>query len=328
MTDLETLSTGLADTVEHIGKSLVRVAGNGRAYTGVVWATGVIVTTARAAEHSETAEVFGPDGVETTGTFAGADPGSGLAVIRADTGRATAPAIAEVSTVRPGQLVVVAARTPRLGAVRAALGIVGIVAEGWTTPTGGRLDPYIETDIAWSPGFAGGALANVGGKLIGVAIAAGRHRGGWLVPAHTVGQITDALLENGTLTRPYLGIGTQQVHLNGKLADSVGQDRALLVVHIDEDSPAAAADLRLGDALIGLNDGAIHGVHDLLGALAELKAGSKVSLSILRAEAPMEVSATLGTRPGGASPRSAVGGGGWTCPESELPRPPIVLPFG
>ena len=114
-----------------------------------------------------------------------------------------------------------------------------------------------------------------------------------------MGQITDALLENGTLTRPYLGIGTQQVHLNGKLADSVGQDRALLVVHIDEDSPAAAADLRLGDALIGLNDGAIHGVHDLLGALAELKAGSKVSLSILRAEAPMEVSATLGTRPGG-----------------------------
>ena len=283
MTDLETLSTGLADTVEHIGKSLVRVAGNGRAYTGVVWATGVIVTTARAAEHSETAEVFGPHGVETTGTFAGADPGSGLAVIRADTGGATAPAIAEVSTVRPGQLVVVAARTPRLGAVRAALGIVGIVAEGWTTPPAAALT---RTSKPISPGrqVSPGVLWPMwGGKLIGVAIAAGRHRGGWLVPAHTVGQITDALLENGTLTRPYLGIGTQQVHLNGKLADSVGQDRALLVVHIDEDSPAAAADLRLGDALIGLNDGAIHGVHDLLGALAGLKAGSKVSLSILRA---------------------------------------------
>ena len=300
MTDLETLSAGLADTVEHVGKSLVRVAGSGRPYTGVVWAKGVVVTTARAAEHSETAEVIGPDGAEKTGTFAGADPASGLAVIRADTGGTTAPEIAEASTVRPGQLVVVAARTPRVGAVRAALGIVGIVAEGWTTPTGGRLDPYIETDIAWSPGFAGGALADVEGKLIGVPIAAGRHRGGWLVPAHTVGKITDALLANGTLTRPYLGVGTQQVHLPSKLAGSVGQDRALLVVHIDEDSPAATADLRLGDVLIGMNDEPISGVHDLLGALADLKTGSQVSLRILRAEAPLEVSAALGTRPGEA----------------------------
>jgi S1-C subfamily serine protease len=297
---LSDLSTDLAALVEYGGPHVVRIEARRRLPgSGIVWsADGVIVTAHHVVERDDRIGVGLADGRTVQAALVGRDPSTDLAVLRAEV-RDLAPATwIGVDNLRVGHFVVALARPGRL--TRAALGIVSALGEGWRTAAGGALDHYLQPDVAMYPGFSGGPLLDVDGRVLGLNTT-GLMWGGLslTVPAATLERVVTQLLAHGRLRRGYLGVTAQPVRLPAvasRLVGSAQADVGLLVLSVEPDSPAERAGLLLGDTLISLDGQAVRGTDDLLGLLSEERIGAPLRAVVLRGGAVLEVSVTPGDR--------------------------------
>ncbi len=289
------LSGELAAAVEGCGASVVRVTGRRGPSSGIVWSgEGVIVTTHHGLEWEEGIEVGLADGAAVPATVVGRDPTTDVAALRVAASGLAAPRWSDAQAVKVGHLVLAVSRPGR--SVRASLGIVSVRGEAWRTPLGGRLDHYVQTDIARHPGFSGGLLVSTEGEAIGLNTS-GLLRGSTLaVSASTLKRVVEALLAHGQVRRGYLGLGTYPVRLPAELERQVSQATALLIVSVESDSPAARAGLRLGDALVVFDGHAVRHPSDLLPLLDAERIGVEVPLRIVRAGEVLDVRVTVGTR--------------------------------
>ncbi len=293
---LQELSRDLAATVEGSAASVVRVEGRRRApSSGVVWtADGLIVASHHAIETEGEVPVGLADARTVTAAVVGRDPGSDLALLRVG-GKDLVPARwSTTSGVRLGEIVVGLSRPGR--ALRAQLGVVSAVAEGWRAPSGGRLERYLESDLALHPGFSGGLLLGADGTALGVNTA-GLLRGTSLAaPAETVRRVVEALLSAGRVRRGYLGIGTQPVALTADLSARFEQPSALIVLSVQPESPAAKAGLLLGDVLLAAAGERLTDPAALLPLLDEERVGRELRLELLRAGQPASLTIVVGER--------------------------------
>src|SRR5437879_10508607 len=82
---LVALSNELAGAVERAGRSVVTVHARPRLpSSGVHWRDGVIVTAEHTVKHDEEITIGAPDGSSIPATLVGRDPGTDLAVLKAD----------------------------------------------------------------------------------------------------------------------------------------------------------------------------------------------------------------------------------------------------
>jgi len=292
---LASLSTELADVVEATAPSVVRVEGRRRSTSsGVVWsADGVVVAAHHAVDFDEDVPVGLADGRSIKARVVGRDPGSDFAVLRLEAS-GLAPARWASTTPRVGEIVVSLSRPGR--SARARLGVLSAAGGEWRTPAGGRLESYLETDVALHPGFSGGLLAGVSGEALGVNTA-GLLRGGSLaVPPAAVRRIVEALLARGHVRRGWLGIGTQPVPLPAELRGRLDQATGLIVLSVQPDGPAARAGLLLGDVLLRAGEEKLTSPAALLPCLDEDRIGQPLSLAVLRAGEERTLAATIGER--------------------------------
>jgi len=295
-TSLESLSSELVAAVESAGPSVVRVEGRRRiASSGVVWSgEGVIVASHHAVDVEEDVPVGLHDGRTVTARVVGRDPGSDLALLRAEASGLVPPRWGDAAAAKPGRVVLGLSRPGR--SIRARLAIVSAVAGEWRTPAGGRLERYLESDIALHPGFSGGLLLGADATALGVNTA-GLARGASIaVAVETVRRVAEALLAHGRMRRGYLGIGTQPVALAPDLRTRVGQSTALIVLSVQPDSPAAKAGLLLGDVLLRAGEEPLTHPAALLPALDAERVGRELRLQVLRAGETREVAVVVGER--------------------------------
>src|SRR2546426_8014622 len=148
---LAQLSDELAAAVETAGRSIVRVNGRRRqAASGLVWAAdGLIVTADHVIEREEDLTVGLPDGKEVKATIAGRDPGTDLAVLKAEA--SGLQPIGQADGVKVGSIVLAVARPGEN--LSATLGVVSAVGGQVRTMRGGQIDGYIRTDAVLYPGY-------------------------------------------------------------------------------------------------------------------------------------------------------------------------------
>src|SRR3954471_23707383 len=79
---LTDFSTQIADVVDPSSASIVQVRAGGRAASGVVYQTGLVLTTGRVVRRAEHAEERASDGRVLAADLAGGDPGSRLVVLK------------------------------------------------------------------------------------------------------------------------------------------------------------------------------------------------------------------------------------------------------
>lgn len=93
--------------------------------------------------------------------------------------------------------------------------------------------------------------------------------------------------------RGYLGIETQDI--NPKLREHFGApaDAGVLVAGVEEDSPAAAAGLEVGDVLISIDGEKVASAWNVLGEIRPHKEGERVDLLVVRDGRERTLSATL-----------------------------------
>ena len=71
------------------------------------------------------------------------------------------------ASIKPGNLVLALGRRGKDG-VSASFGVVSAVGGPWSTWRGGQIDRFIRPDVNIYPGFSGGALVDVEGRVIGL----------------------------------------------------------------------------------------------------------------------------------------------------------------
>jgi len=292
---IENMSNELAKMVELAGPAVVRVEGRRRMpASGIVWSKdGVIVTAHHVLERDDRLRVgFGGE-EKVEAQLVGRDPSTDLAVLKADQ-KGLAPADwAELEGLKVGHLVLALGRPGRT--VQATLGIVSALGTNWRTAAGGMVDRYLQTDVVMYPGFSGGALVDVEGKVLGLNTSA---LGGvsLTIPTSTVRRVTQALLTDGKVRRGYLGVGVQPVRLPEALVEELGQETGLILVSVEPGSPADKGGLTLGDSLLSLDGNPLRRLDELLDLLSHDLVGREVALRILRAGEAREVKVKIGER--------------------------------
>ena len=293
---LSALSDGMADAVEKVAPAVVRVNGRRRrSGSGVAYAPGMVLTASHVLEREEDLSVGTHDGKTLPARFSGRDPSTDLAVLRVEGLEAEAATPAE-GEARIGQLALAVGRSGRSEGPRASLGVVSSAGGPLRTWRGGRLERYIQTDATPYPGISGGALVDARGNVLGI-LTTGLARGAALaIPADLAWRVAGTLSERGSVKRGYLGILSQPVRLPDAQRVGLTQRGGLLVVGVEESSPAGRGGVLLGDIVATLDGQPVEDTEDLLVLLAGERVGQTVPVKVVRGGELKTLEITVGER--------------------------------
>ncbi len=292
------LSNELSQAIQTVGKSIVTVQpGGGRTSSGIILENDTVLTSAHAVSEGENIRGrISPD-QPFAATLVGRDPGTDIALLKADTKFSGAAKFAENPQLAVGQVVIAIARTWRGNLVASAGILSGIMGE-WHTHRGKKIDAFIRPDLTLYHGFSGGALIGADHKIIGMTTGALRRGSPLTVPYATINRVTSVLLEKGYIPSPYLGLGLQPARLPESLKQKLNltQHAGVLVVHVEPGSPADKAGVLLGDVLLKIADRnfAEQGTTSILSTLAP---GQSMSVAGIRGGQAFNSTILVGERP-------------------------------
>lgn len=160
----------------------------------------------------------------------------------------------------------------------------------------------LQTDASINSGNSGGPLANANGEVIGVTnmklISSGVEGMGFAIPIEDALNYADQLIKEGKIARPLLGVSMGSVsdayslyHYGITLDNSISE--GVVVVEVQENSPADKAGLMKGDVIIKLEDYEATTVAKLKYYLYKYNAGDKVKITYIRNGKTHTTSATL-----------------------------------
>ena len=294
---LGALSDGMADAVESVATAVVRVNGRRRrSGSGVVIAQDMVLTASHVLEREEDLSVVTHDGRSLEARFAGRDPSTDLAVLEVP--ELGDGAVAEPATggVRVGQISLAVARPGREGLIRASFGIVSAVEGPLRTGRGARLERYIQTDATPYPGFSGGPLINTEGAVLGITTLGFARGVALAVPAEVAWRAAEMLSERGSIKRGYLGILSQPVRLPAAQRAGLQGSGGLLVVGVEDDSPAGKGGMLLGDILVSLDATSVADTDELQALLTSDRVGREVPVEVIRGGELTTLRVTVGER--------------------------------
>jgi S1-C subfamily serine protease len=292
--ELSTLSAQMADAVDHAARSLVTVNGRERqSATGIVYAADHVLTADHVLERDDNLTVVTPDGRTLPAQLLGRDSASDLSVLRVV--GLNLPAAVAAATTRLGQLALAVGR-PSADGAQASAGIVSQIGGPLKLGRGAQLERFIRTDAIPYPGFSGGALVDATGALYGM-LTTGLARGvALIIPMDLALRIAGTISSHGYVKRGYLGVVTQQVAVTGAQQTALAREAVLLVVKVEDGSPAAHAGMLVGDLIDSLDGVTVGDADTLLGLLNGERVGKAIAVHVLRGGARTALSVTLGQK--------------------------------
>jgi len=244
---------------------------------------GYILTNNHVVENADEVKVALQDGREFTAKLVGRDPKTDIAVVKIDAKNLPVVPMADSDRVEVGDVVL---------AVGNPFGIGQTVTKGIVSATGrGNMgldyEDFIQTDAAINPGNSGGALVDAEGRLIGINTAilsrSGGNQGiGFAIPANLVRNVMQDLLDDGHVTRGFLGVMIQDLNPNLAREFNLKDTKGVLVSDVTSKSPAEKAGLKGGDVILEFNGKKVTTSRNLKLEVAQTKPGQTVPVKILR----------------------------------------------
>jgi S1-C subfamily serine protease len=295
---LVALSDAMAEAVAKAGASTVTVDARRRMpASGIAFAADLVLTADHVVEREDDLHILLPDGSTVNASLAGRDPGNDLAVLRLSAS-SLAPAEPAPQPARVGQLALALGR-PSAEGIQASLGVVSAIGGPVRTGRGGLLEQYLRTDTIPYPGFSGGPLVDAAGRILGLNTSGLGHSGMSLtIPAGLAWKVAEALARHGHVRRGYLGVATRPVAIAAAQRQSLGreQSQGLLLMEVEDNSPAAQAGLMVGDILVGLGGTELSDPDELLARLVGEIVGQTTPVEILRGGQKTTISVKIGER--------------------------------
>lgn len=286
--------------VRKAGASAKRSRARAGSGSGFVFATdGLILTNSHVVDGASEIEVTLPDGRERGADLIGQDRDTDVAVVRISASDLVAVEFGQSQALRPGQLVI-AIGNPYGFQHTVTTGVVSALGRSLRATTGRLIEHVIQTDAALNPGNSGGPLVTSAGLVVGVntAIIAGGQGLSFAVPISTVNTVLAALLRDGRVRRGYLGVAGQDVPLLRRISrfHKLAQASGVLVISVEADGPACAADLRDGDIIVSFDTHAVTGLDDLHKLMTEERIGTIATIGILRGVERLDIRAVIADR--------------------------------
>jgi len=181
------------------------------------------------------------------------------------------------------------------------------VSRGIVSATQRRLseigNDYIQTDTVINPGNSGGPLVNYLGEIIGINVSiftddqsAHSWQGiGLALPANDAKAVLDAVLGKNPRIRGYLGVEVDMLRIQTNVQSAYGA----IVTGITPGSPAQKAGLLDGDIIAQYNGVSFETERDFLRLVERAKPGQSVTLTVLRKNQPVTITAKIEARPPG-----------------------------
>jgi S1-C subfamily serine protease len=260
----------IVDAVEKVSKSVVNIASvrmvkdqllrifpvEGVGSGVIIDKKGYILTNYHVIDKADKLKITTTDGNFFDGVVMGTDKLTDLAIIRIESKEALSFAeLGNSENLRIGQIVMAIGNPFGLaGGPTVTAGIISSLNRSLQFENG--VMELIQTDAAINPGNSGGPLIDTNGKVIGINTAKMPYAQGmgFAIPINVAKTIQPDLIEKGQVTnRPWMGIST--IKITRQLARYYGlpTGEGVLIAEVQQNSPAAFADLRKGDIIESLD---------------------------------------------------------------------------
>ena len=298
MEGLKDLQESIVKSVEKIQNSVVSInslklrrdmrygiapmKGSGSGF--IASADGYVITNNHVIEGAENVEVILNSGESFDGEVLGSDPQTDVAVVKINAKGLVPAEMGDSDRLRVGQFVLAVGNALALpGGPTVSLGVIS--AKNRPMPWADFIfEGLIQTDAAINPGNSGGPLADIEGKVIGVntAMIPFAQGMGFSIPVNTVKRVMEDIISKGHVVRPWLGISGVDIDENEIRMRGSSIKSGVLVVRVDQWSPAYESALRPGDIILSMGNARISGMRSLIEKLSSTGLGNTVDVVFSR----------------------------------------------
>lgn len=303
----------LVNAVDKISKSVVNIASvrmlhdqlfrvfpvEGVGSGVIIDEKGYILTNNHVIDDAERLKVTLTDGRVLRGKVAGSDEVTDLAVLKVESDEPLPAAqLGNSDYLKAGQIVLAIGNPFGFtGGPAVTAGIVSSLNRSIQTRNG--VLELIQTDAAINPGNSGGPLVNTKGEVIAINTANMPYAQGigFAVPANTAKSILKELIENGKVTRPWIGIASMKV--TPRLARYYGlpSSEGALVAGVEPYSPADDAGLRKGDIIEQIDGDRVEDPSQIASHVHKKQVNERLTLTVNRYGRQMQVPVQVDERP-------------------------------
>ena len=252
---------------------------------------GDIITNAHVVSGADKVTVILKDGRQIEGKVLGSDELTDVAVIQVKSDNLPTVSLGSSQSLQTGDWAI---------AIGNPLGLYNTVTAGIISAIGRKSGQigvdkrvsFIQTDAAINPGNSGGPLLNQNGEVIGVntAIIQGAQGLGFAIPIETAQRIAKQLIENGKVSRAYLGVQMVTVDANVKaevnkdteFCSKISDDKGVLITKVVENSPAAKSGAKCGDVIVKFDNKEILTADQVTQLVEDRSVGDKITVEVKR----------------------------------------------
>ena len=266
---------------------------------------GYIITNYHVIEDASEIKVTTYGGDEYDAKLIGYDESNDIAVIKVDANNLAPVVLGDSDSLNVGDDVI-AIGNP-LGELTFSLTAGAVSALDRNVTLSNATMNLIQTDCAINSGNSGGALFNSYGEVIGITNAKYSSNGynsasidniGFAIPINSVKKIITEIIEDGSITKPYIGV---YIYDLGSDYQKFGLSGAV-VQKVDENSPAEKAGIKANDLITKVNGEDISDTEELRSIIAKGNEGDTYTLTINRSGEIIEVEVTLSFKKQSALP--------------------------
>jgi serine protease Do len=268
----------------------------------IMTSDGYILTNYHVVEGSNSIKVTLYDNSSYSAELIGYDESNDVAVLKIDADGLSPVVIGDSDNLNVGDTVM-AIGNP-LGELTFSLttGVVSALNRQITLSSNMTMD-LIQTDCAINSGNSGGALFNTYGEVVGITNAkystssssssASIDNIGFAIPINSVLNIVDSIIENGYISKPYIGITVQTVSTE---TQAYGLPQGAAVKTVVEDSTAEQAGLQANDIITEVNGQTITSSSDLVNLIADCNIGDELNMTIYRQGETLQLTVPVGEK--------------------------------
>ena len=260
---------------------------------------GHILTNHHVIAGADAIQVLLQDGRTANAMVIGTDTATDLAVLKIDLPDLTPVELADSDALNVGDVVL---------AIGNPLGFGHSVTQGIVSALGryglqlNTYEDYIQTDAIIHQGNSGGALIDAQGRLMGIntLIYTSSSQEGTsatgigislAIPINLATYVMHDLIEYGEVIRGWLGVSVEPIRLT-----TGGQQQALMVAALAENSPAQRAGIQLGDVITHIDGEAVVDGRQTMHRIARLRPGDTVGVSVQRQQQSLDLRAVVGVQ--------------------------------
>jgi len=245
----------------------------------IITSHGYILTNNHVVEGATKITVMLKDGREFRGQVVGTDSTSDIAVVKISGTNLPTVELGDSSALTVGQKVI-AIGNPYGLSQTVTTGIISALERNVQASATETLVGVVQTDAAINPGNSGGPLVDLSGRVVGMntMIYQNAQGLGFSVSINTAKKVYDAILKNGKITWPALGIQGTTLTTSIVQQYNLKVSQGVYIVQITSGSGAEAVGLKAGDVITTIDDKPMTTIDGVLSYIRSKNVGDTVQV--------------------------------------------------